>query len=134
MPYRINPCITKPYNNDNEQLKTRMKALGLRILEMADDLPARYSAQSLGHQMIRSGTSFGANYSAACRCKSRKDFINKMKIVEEELDETIYWLGMVCDAGFLKEDSLKPLLSESNELMAIVVRSLQTARNNLNKS
>jgi four helix bundle protein len=116
-----------------EYLKSRMRDLGIRILRMSDELPSKYSAQALAHQIIRSGTSVGANYSAACRCKSRRDFINKMKIVEEELDETIYWLEMIVDSGFIKPEKIKSLLSESNELISIVVRSLQTARNNQKK-
>jgi four helix bundle protein len=112
-------------------LRLRMQEYGVRILKMSDHLPLKYSSQALCPQIVRSGTSVGANYSAACRCKSRKDFINKMKIVEEELDETIYLLEMIVKTDLLKKEKIDPLYGESNELMAIVVRSLQTARKNL---
>ena len=108
-----------------------MQDYGVRILTMSDHLPLQYSSQALSHQIVRSGTSVGANYSAACRCKSRKDFINKMKIVEEELDETLYWLEMIIKRGLLKKEQIIGLEKEGNELISIVVRSLQTARKNL---
>ena len=112
-------------------LRERMQDYGIRILKMSDHLPPQYSSQALSQQIVRSGTSVGANYSAACRCKSRKDFINKMKIVEEELDETLYWLEMIIKRGLMKKEQIYSLQQEGNELMSIVVRSLQTARKNL---
>lgn len=78
--------------------------------------------------MLRSGTSVGANYRAACRARSRADFVAKMKIVEEECDESIYWLELLAEAGSVKAERLVDLLNEANELLSLTVASIKTAR------
>ncbi len=82
----------------------------------------------LGRQLLRSGSSVGANYRAACRAKSSSDFIHKLKIVEEECDETIYWMELLVAAGCLPQRRLESLLREADELLAIVVSSIKTVR------
>lgn len=78
--------------------------------------------------MLRSGTSVGANYRAACRAKSRPDFVSKMGTVEEEADETIYWMELLIDADILKRPRILDLLDEANQIVSIVVSSIKTAR------
>jgi four helix bundle protein len=113
-----------------EGIKIRTKGLAMRILKMASSIPKGYSSQVISHQIVRSATSVGANYRAACRSKSRRDFVNKLKIVEEELDETMYWLELIEDSNIFPTERISPLIQESSELLAIVVTSLQTARGN----
>ena len=95
-----------------------------------------FASRILFSQILRSGTSVGANYRAACLAKSTKDFINKLKIVEEELDETIYWMEILIAAGIIKQQRLDKLTQEGNELFKIVTRSLKTlkAKSATNKS
>jgi four helix bundle protein len=80
--------------------------------------------------MIRSSTSTGANYRAACRGKSKADFINKMKIVEEEMDETMYWLEILASLLPDSKEMITPIWKEANELLTITVASIKTARSN----
>lgn len=111
------------------ELKERTKAYGLRIIRLFEALPTRGAAASIiGRQLIRSGTSVGANYRAACRAKSRADFISKMGTVEEEADESLYWLEMLMEAGIVKPERITALQSEGNEILAVVVSSINTAR------
>jgi four helix bundle protein len=111
-----------------DDLKKRSKAFGLKIIRLVESLPRTNSTDVIGHQLMKCGTSVGANYRAACRARSRADFISKMGIVEEESDESIYWLEMLQDSGLVHPDKLKELLSEGNELLSIVVSSINTAR------
>lgn len=113
-----------------DDIKKRATDLATRILSLSRALPKEYDIQVLSHQVVRSSTSVGANYRAACRAKSRKDFINKMKTVEEELDETIYWLGLIRDTGVSDEKLIFPLIDECAQLLAIIVRSILTAKQN----
>ncbi len=82
----------------------------------------------VGRQLLRSGTSAGANYRAACRARSSADFVSKMGIVEEEADESIYWMELLVDSGSVPADGVDALLREANELLAITVSSIKTAR------
>ena len=116
-----------------ENIKDRTMKFAIRVITMAAAMPKGYSSQALSHQVIRSVTSVGANYRAACRSKSRNDFINKLKIVEEELDETIYWLELIRDIGIFPPERISPLLLENEELLSITVKSIQTARANQQK-
>jgi four helix bundle protein len=113
---------------DIEGLKERMKRFGLAIIRLAEKFPAGRAAGIVASQMIRSGTSAGANYRAACRARSRADFVAKMGITEEELDETLYWLEVSLSAGFVAATGVNDLLREGNELLAIVVASIRTAK------
>ena len=103
---------------------------GLRILDVVDSSPSTSKGRIIANQLSRSGTSVGANYRAACRAKSRADFIHKMGTVEEETDETSYWLEMIIRAKMLPAKRLQPLLDESNEILAVVVASINTAKRN----
>lgn len=98
---------------------------------MVDKLPNTISGKAIGAQIVRSGTSPGANYRAACRAKSDKDFINKLKIVEEELDETDYWIEVISDVELIKPELLAELQKENKELLAIITQSIITKRNKL---
>lgn len=114
--------------DDIKALQERMKRLGLAVIIMTEKLPSTRAANVISAQIIRSGTSPGANYRAACRARSKAEFIAKMGIVEEELDETLYWLEVLVEAGLLAKNDAEVLASEGNELLSIVVASIQTAR------
>lgn len=113
---------------DKQQFQDRTKQLALRIIRLVEALPSSQVARVIGHQLLRSGTSVGANYRAACRAKSRADIINKLKIVEEEADETLYWLELLIEAGLMNEARLSGLMSETNEIIAMTVASIKTLR------
>lgn len=113
-----------------DDLKKRTKLFGLRCLKLADVLPKTRVGMRLGDQLIRSATSVGANYRAACRAKSPSDFINKLRIVEEECDESVYWLELMIEAGLIPGDRVEDLMSEGKQILAIIVASAKTARGN----
>jgi four helix bundle protein len=113
--------------NPNE-LKRRTKAFALQIIKLVESLPRSRTGEVLGKQLLESGTSAGANYRAACRAKSPADFISKMGIVEEEADETIYWMELLLESGLLKKDDVVHLIEEANQLLAISVSSINTAK------
>jgi len=115
-----------------EELKKRLKVFALRIIKLSESLPNNITGKTLGNQIIRSGTSPGANYRSACLGKSDKDFLNKLKMVEEELDETLYWLELIVESGLVKEDLLKDLMNENYELLKIIVSSITTMKKKLN--
>ncbi len=115
-----------------DELKTRLKVFALRIIKLSESLPNNITGKTLGNQIIRSGTSPGANYRSACLGKSDKDFLNKLKMVEEELDETLYWLELIIESGLIKEDLLKDLMNENLELLKIIVSSITTMKKKLN--
>jgi four helix bundle protein len=116
---------------NKENLNARIKQFVVRIAKLIEQLPETKTSNTISGQIIRSATSIGANYRAACRSKSKRDFINKLKIVEEETDETIYWLELIEDCRQIKPERIKSLKSECNELLAIFVSSIKTARENL---
>jgi four helix bundle protein len=91
-------------------------------------LPRGRIADILGRQLLRSGTSVGANYRSACRARSTADFISKIGVVEEEADETIYWMELLIEAGLVRKDDLISLLDEANQILAITISSIKTAR------
>ena len=111
-----------------EELKLRFKKFALRIISLVDHLPHAISTDAVARQIIRSGTSPAANYRAACVAKSDKDFINKLKMVEEELDETLFWLELLVESGKVSGDRMQNLLQENKELLSIVVKSITTLR------
>lgn len=113
-----------------EDIKNRCESIAERVIKLVYHLPENYPSHVICQQIIRAGSSVGANYRAACRSKSRKDFINKLKIVEEELDETIYWLELIGKTGQLPMERMKSLIDECNELLSIIVVSIVTARRN----
>ncbi|MBI3006057.1 MAG: four helix bundle protein [Ignavibacteriales bacterium] len=113
-----------------EEIKERMKAFALNVIALIETLPNTKTADVIGRQLLRSCTSPGANYRAACRAKSRADFISKMGTVEEELDESLYWMELLIGARVVKAENLQNLMSEGNELLAITVSSIVTAKKN----
>ena len=111
-------------------LKKRTKAFALRILKLVDALPKTTAGRALASQIVRSGASVAANYRAACRAKSTADFIAKMGIVEEEADETLFWLELLEESQLVGAAKLTAVKQEANELIAITVASIKTARRN----
>ena len=115
-----------------EQIKKQTKQIGLEVIKLIDDLPNKTSAWAIAKQIIRSSTSIGANYRAACRAKSTADFIYKLKIVEEEADETCYWLEVLEESGLIASSRTTVIKKEVNEIIAIVVASIKTTRGKTN--
>jgi four helix bundle protein len=111
-----------------EEMKKRTKTYASRVVKLCSSLPNGWVAQILGKQLPRSGTSVGANYRAVCRAKSTADFINKLRIVEEECDESLFWMELLVDNGIIRASRLADLMKEANEILAIVVSSAKTAR------
>lgn len=112
-----------------EQIKNRTKQFAIDCWTLCKKYPKSREFDAFCRQLIRSSSSVGANYRAACRAKSQADFINKMKIVEEEADESMFFLEIFMDIHHENRDELKRLHSEGNELLAITVASINTARN-----
>ena len=113
---------------DKFELKQRTKQFALSIIKLVESLPSDRAAQILGKQLLRSGTSVGSNYRAACRARSSADFIAKMGIVEEEVDETLYWMELLVESGITKTSEINLLMREATELLAITVASIKTAK------
>ena len=112
----------------SEQMKARTKAFANRVVRLCEALSNNWVDRTLGAQLLRSGTSVGANYRAVCRAKSRPDFINKLRIVEEECDESLFWMELLVDNGLVKATRLASLMREADEILAIIVSSAKTAR------
>lgn len=108
-------------------LKDRTKEYAIRIIKLVRSLPKTTEAIAIGRQLIRSGTSVGANYRAVCRARSRAEFIAKLGIVIEEADESAFWLEIIIDIGMIKKELIIPLLQESKELVAIMIASSKSA-------
>ncbi|KAF0158957.1 MAG: hypothetical protein FD159_851 [Syntrophaceae bacterium] len=113
---------------DEQQLKDRTKQFALRIIRLINALPDSVTASVIGKQLLRSGTSVGANYRAACRGRSKADFATKLGIVLEEADECAYWFELLMESGIVKKELIDPLLKEANELTAIFVSSIKTVK------
>lgn len=109
-----------------KDLKERTKASALRVLKLIDALPDTRSGRVLSGQLGRSGTSVGANYRAACRSRSTAEMISKISVVEEEADESAFWMELMADHGLVASDMIAPLLREADELTAIMVASRKT--------
>ena len=109
-------------------LKQRTKEFALRVISLVESLPRTQTAKVFGDQLIRSGTSVPANYRAACRSRSNADFIAKLGIVEEETDESVFWMEMIVEKGLIKKSLVEDLVDEGNQLTAIWVTSINTAR------
>ena len=113
---------------NREEIKARTKQFALRVIRLVEVLPKSYSAEAIGRQLLRAATSVGANYRAACRARYKAEFIAKLGIVEEESDECSYWLELLVEAGLMKQERVADLMKEADEITAIVVSSIQTAR------
>ena len=116
---------------NEEDLKKRTKQFGLRMIRLVEALPNTTTARTIGHQLMRSGMSVGANYRAACRGRSKADFIAKAGISLEEADECLYWMELLQEAGIVPAEQLKELTKEADELVAIFTASIKTARANI---
>lgn len=119
---------------DKEVMKKRTKQFALRVIRLVESLPKGRTTEVLGRQLLRSGTSVGANYRSACRARSTADFISKMGIVEEEADESLFWMELLIESGIMKTVKLEPLLKEADELLAIAVSSIKTAKSRSRKN
>jgi four helix bundle protein len=111
-----------------EDLRRRTKLFALAVIRLVESLRKGRIADVLGRQLLRSGTSVGANYRAACHARSAGDFIAKMGLVEEELDESAYWMELLVEGRVAQMDTVEPLMRESDELLAITVSSIKTAK------
>jgi len=115
---------------NQEEMKRRTKLFALGIIQLVESLPKERTTEVLGRQLLRSGTSVGSNYRSACRARSIADFISKMGIVEEEVDESLYWMELLIEAGIEISINMGALMKEARELLAITVSSIKTARKN----
>ena len=113
---------------DEKAFKDRTKKLALQIIELVEELPNRRTADVIGRQLLRSGTSVGANYRSACRGKSTADVLSKLAIVEEEADESVYWMELLVEAGIIPETRVSVLMRKTNEIVAMTVASIKTLR------
>lgn len=115
-------------------LKDKTKNFALRIIKLSDSLPQSRAGNVIANQILRSATSIGANYRAACRARSKADFISKITIVEEEADETLYWLELINEANLISYNRLRDLMKVADELVAIFTSSGKTAKLNYSRS
>ena len=113
---------------DECTFKERTRKFALAVVKVVEALPRTRTAEVLGRQLLRAGTSVGANYRAACRGRSAVDVVAKLGIVEEEADECIYWMELLSDSGVVPLDRLAPLKKEANEIVAMTVASIKTPR------
>jgi len=111
----------------HDNLKHRTKCLALDVIRFVRSLPSEDVARVLGKQLLRSATSAGANYRSACRARSRADMVSKLKLVEEELDESAYWLELLEESGYDSQE-VPGLVAETEQLLAIIVSSIKTLR------
>ena len=120
-------------DESDKDLRVRTKFFALRVVKVFSSLPKTTEAQVMGKQVLRSGTSVGAHYREACRARSTWEFISKIEGGLQELEETVYWLELLVEAGIVNEERLKPLLQEADELIAILVSSVKRAKTRLPK-
>ncbi len=118
---------------DAEELKKRTQIFALNIIRFSKSIPDQPSSSIVKKQLLRCGTSVGANYRAACLAKSRADFISKMKIVEEECDESLYWMELLYATKTGDTSSIKMLMEEARQILSITVASIRTARSSIRK-
>jgi four helix bundle protein len=119
---------------DAEDLKKRTKQFALRVLKLVGALPNNVQGRAVGSQLVRAGTSVASNYRAACRGRSRAEFVAKLGVVVEEADESAFWLDLIIEGALLPAKLVHPLLDEANELTRIMVSSRVTARSKARKS
>jgi four helix bundle protein len=118
------PIMTPP------ELKARTKAFAVRVIRLVDAMPNSVKGRAISNQIMRSATPVAANYRAACRARSRAEFIAKIGIVEEEADETAFWLELIVECRIRSEKEIDPLLKEASELVAIMAASRKSAIGN----
>ncbi len=115
---------------NSEELRMRTKKFAGEVIRFVDALPKGMAYDVIGRQVLRSATSVAANYRAACRARSKRDFVNKLGIVEEEADETLFWFEMLIESGMCEQSSISELVREAKEIVAIFSASRRTARLN----
>jgi four helix bundle protein len=113
---------------NEQEFKDRTKKFALRVIKAVEALPRKQTAQVIGKQLLRSGTSVGANYRSACRAKSTADIIHKLSIVEEEADESLFWMELLIEAELMPKAKLGSLMAEADEIIAMIVSSIKTLR------
>lgn len=113
----------------SEAMKRRTKAFAVRVIKLVDSLHNKVTAREIGRQLLRSGMSVGSNYRAACQGRSKAEFCSKLGIVEEEADESIFWMELLIDSGLVKKKQLEPLIAEGGEILKVVISSIKTTRN-----
>ena len=113
---------------DEQELKERTRHFALRVMKLVDAIPNSVSGRAIANQLVRAGTSVGANYRFACRGRSKAEFCSKLGTVVEEADECCFWLELIMDASLLSRKLVEPLYQEANELTAIFVASIRTAK------
>jgi four helix bundle protein len=113
---------------DQEEMKKRTKQFSIRIINFCDSLPDNHTASRIGDQLLRAGTSVGANYRAARRARTKKEFISKLGIVEEEADETLYWMEILVESNIVPRDDLVDLWKEGNEILSIIVTTIKSSK------
>ena len=118
----------------SNELKLRTKNFSILIINLVEKLPNTIAGKTIANQIIRSGTSVGANYRAVCRARSDREFISKMNIVLEEADETMFWLELIMDRKWFNENEVSNLLDEGNQLTAIFVSSLKTVNTRISNT
>ena len=118
---------------DREELKRRTKAFAVRVVKMTEAMPRGRASDIIARQVLRSATSVGANYRAACRARSHREYTARIGVVEEEADETLYWLELLVETEIMSEAKMKELIREADELTAIFTASSHTARQNRDK-
>ena len=118
----------------SDELKLRTKKFSLRVIKLIKHLPDNKFSYVIGKQLLRSATSIGANYRAACRSRSKAEFISKIRIVEEEADESVYWIELIKESELFNENRLIELLKEAMELTAIFTAIGKTSKQNLKNS
>ena len=119
---------TAKVSEQPQDLKVRTKQFALRITRLYCALPKTIEAQVIGKQVLRSGTSVGAQYREGHRDRSNAEFISKLESALQELEETVYWLELLVDSGIIPKDRLLPLITEADELTAIFVSSVKGAK------
>ena len=116
-----------------EELKNRTKQFALRVIKLTNVLPNTELGRIIKNQLLRCSTSVASNYRAVCRSRSILDFISKLSVVEEETDESAFWLEIIIECSLIKKELVEPLLKEANEIVAIMVSAKKTSRNNKSK-
>jgi len=114
-------------------LKEKTKSFALEIIKLIESLPRGRTTDVIGKQLLDAGTSVGANYRVAYRARLPEDFISKMGIVEEEADETIYWMELLIESGLVQKQDLTHLLDGANQILAMNVSSIKTAKRKRSK-
>ncbi|OGO29550.1 MAG: four helix bundle protein [Chloroflexi bacterium RBG_16_54_18] len=118
---------------DAEELKKRTKSFGIRVIKLVEALPNSNTARIIGNQLLRSGTSIGANYHSALRARSKTDFISKIGIVIEETDESLYWMEILAEINLVSKERLSELMQEANELTSIFITTVKSTRENMTR-